>query len=86
MKFYDMSHFVRSKGKKTVQRAHCAVQSPDSSLTLEDQVSPSPPAEPPDILLRHRHFSIGGGETDPDRSYPMIDWMPYPEERPPPSF
>ena len=27
MKFYDMSHFVRSKGKKTVQRAHCAVQS-----------------------------------------------------------
>ena len=25
MKFYDMSHFVRSKGKKTVQRAHCAL-------------------------------------------------------------
>ena len=27
MKFYDMCHFVRSNGKKTVQRAHCAVGS-----------------------------------------------------------
>ena len=26
MKFYDMSQFARSKGKKTVQRAHCAVE------------------------------------------------------------
>ena len=25
MKFYDMSHFARLKGKKTVQRAHCAL-------------------------------------------------------------
>ena len=29
MKFYDMSQFVRSKGKKTVQRAHCALVSRD---------------------------------------------------------
>ena len=27
MKFYDMSHFVRSNGKETVQRAHCALLS-----------------------------------------------------------
>ena len=26
MKFYDMSHFARSNGKETVQRAHCAVE------------------------------------------------------------
>ena len=25
MKFYDMSHFARSNGKETVQRAHCAM-------------------------------------------------------------
>ena len=25
MKFYDMSHFARSNGKETVQRAHCAL-------------------------------------------------------------
>ena len=60
--------------------------SPDTSLSLANQDVTPPPAEPPDILMRHRHFSIGGGETDSDRSYPMIDWMPYPGERPPPSF
>ena len=60
-----------------------AAPSPDTSLSRENE--PSPPAEPPDVLMRHRHFSIGGGETDSDRPYPMIDWMPYPEERPPPS-
>ena len=32
MKFYDMSHFVRSKGKKTVQRAHCAVERESKEL------------------------------------------------------
>ena len=52
--------------------------SPDTS-----SIAPPRPAEPPDVLQRHRHFSIGGGETEPDRNYPMIDWMPYP--RPPPS-
>ena len=26
MKFYDMSHLARSTGKKTVQRAHCALE------------------------------------------------------------
>ena len=25
-------------------------------------------------------------ETDPDRLYPKIDWMPYTKERPPPPF
>ena len=60
--------------------------SPDTSLCLANQGVPTPPAEPPDILVRHRHFSIGGGETDSDRPYPMIDWMPYSAERPPPSF
>ena len=55
-----------------------AAPSPDTSLANQN--------EPPDILTRHRHFSIGGGETDPERSYPMIDWMPYPAEHPPPSY
>ena len=63
-----------------------AVPSPDASLSEADQDLLSPPAEPPDVLLRHRHFTIGGGETEPDRLYPMIAWMPYPEERPPTSF
>ena len=54
-----------------------AAPPPDTSLANQN--------EPPDVLARHRHFSIGGGETDSDRSYPMIDWMPYPAERPPPS-
>ena len=39
MKFYDMSQFARSKGKKTVQRAHCALESiflhnPDTCLNI----------------------------------------------------
>ena len=34
MKFYDMSHFVRSKGKKTVQRAHCALEPRFARLLL----------------------------------------------------
>ena len=40
-----------------------------------------------DVLHRHRHFSIAAGETDPERDYCMIDWMPYghPDWRPPPS-
>lgn len=63
-----------------------AAPSPDTSLGLADLDQQPPPAKPPDVLVRHRHFSIGGGETDPDRLYPMINWMPYPEERPPPSF
>ena len=33
MKFYDMSHFVRSKGKKTGPRAHCAVEATISTIT-----------------------------------------------------
>ena len=35
-----------------------------------------------DVLERHRHWSIGGGETDQNCPYPMLDWAPRP---PPPS-
>ena len=35
MKFYDMSHFVRSNGKETVQRAHCALQGKKSSPSFK---------------------------------------------------
>ena len=41
-----------------------AAPSPNTSLANQDE--PPPPAEPPDVLMRHRHFSIGGGETDSD--------------------
>ena len=40
MKFYDMSHFARSNGKETVQRAHCAVEQKQlKSLFLETPCS-----------------------------------------------
>ena len=38
-----------------------------------------------DVFERHRHWSIGGGETDRERLYPMLDWTPR-ARRPPPSY
>ena len=79
----DLQLHLSEPPTRDVTPVSSAAPSPDSSLTLEDENW-----EPPDVLQRHRHFSIGGGETEPGRNYPMIDWMPppYTEERPPPSF
>ena len=38
-----------------------------------------------DVFERHRHWSIGGGETDRECLYPMLDWTPR-ARRPPPSY
>ena len=86
----EMTLQLSEPPSREVTPSSSAPQSPDSSWYMLDLLllppPPPPPVEPPDVLVRHRHFTIGGGETDPDRLYPMIDWMPYPEERPPPSF
>ena len=37
MKFYDMSHFARSNGKETVQRAHCALVKVLATTGLQDE-------------------------------------------------
>ena len=37
-----------------------------------------------DVLERHRHWSIGGGETEQERLYPMLEWAPR-SRHPPPS-
>ena len=37
-----------------------------------------------DVLQRHRHWSIGGGETEQEHLYPMLEWAPS-FRHPPPS-
>ena len=70
--------------------------SPDSSLELESKpvhaLGPPtwltkhgilPKGAPGDVLEAHRHWSIGGGETEQGRLYPMLDWTPRTERQPP---
>lgn len=38
-----------------------------------------------DVLERHRHWSIGGGETEEECLYPMLAWTPL-TRHPPPSY
>ena len=73
-----------SPGSSTiVSPVETPVQTPDTS----PEGSFSVDLFQQDVLNRHRHFSIAAGETDPERDYCMIDWMPYdhPDWRPPPS-
>ena len=70
--------------------------SPDSTLELESgpEKAPNPPLwlsknnilpkkVPGDVLEVHRHWSIGGGETEQGTLYPMLDWTPRSERQPP---
>ena len=41
--------------------------------------------DPADVLEASRHWSIGGGENEQGRLYPMLDWTPR-TRRQPPSF
>ena len=51
MKFYDMSHFARSNGKETVQRAHCAlVECKMSKVTIVKLLSERTSGVPPVIF------------------------------------
>ena len=73
-----------SPGSSTiVSPVETPVQTPDTS----PEGSFSVDLFQQDVLNRHRHFSIAAGQTDPERDYCMIDWMPYdhPDWRPPPS-
>ena len=72
------------------------VPSPDSTLELESKPAHAhglptwlteqgilPKGAPGDVLEAHRHWSIGGGETEQGRLYPMLDWTPRTERQPP---
>ena len=53
------------------------VETPIQTPHTSPEASFSADLSQQDVLNRHRHFSIAGGETDPARDYCMIDWMPY---------
>ena len=70
--------------------------SPDSTLELDSRPEKArnpptwlsednivPKGDPGNVLDAHRHWSIGGGETEQGTPYPMLDWTPRTGRQPP---